>query len=91
MVEEVALRLEIVGARHVHREPVVQQGEQLLLHHGGELAVPMDLVGGRELEQLLLDERELAAVEVLERELSAPADRLAVDEIELAPLLVRMM
>src|SRR5215207_8013647 len=86
--EHVVLRLEIVRPRHVYGKPMVKEGEQLLLHHRGDLAIAMDLVRGRELEQLLTDERQLGPRQILERELTTEAERLAVDEVDLTALIV---
>src|SRR5215207_4138813 len=65
VVEEIALRLEIVRPRHVYGKPMVKEGEQLLT-----------------------DERQLVPRQILERELTPEAERLAVDEVDLTALIV---
>jgi hypothetical protein len=66
----------------------MEQREQLLPHFGHELAIARDLVRRAPREQTLPDERELVARHVAERELVANAERLAVDEVHVAAVLV---
>ena len=84
VVEEVALGFEVIGAGHVDGEPGAKQCEQVLLHDRHGRVSADDLVLRAEAQQLLLDPGELVAFHVLERELVAEAEDLAVDIVRIA-------
>lgn len=80
VVEETALRLQVVGPRHVHGELAAQQREQVLADLGEHAPFAFDEVGRTPCEQLLPDEGELVALHVLERQLVAPAEGASIHE-----------
>src|SRR6476469_87931 len=64
----------------------MQGGEQRLLDPGVWLPVAVDLPGRRERDQLPLDPRHLVPLAVLEDQLVAEAEHLAVDVEDIPPL-----
>src|SRR5512132_2055395 len=85
VVHEVAFSLQIIRTRHIDGEPMVEEREELLLHDRDQDTAACDLVRLAPREHPLLDERELVTLEVLEGELVAKAERLPIDEIDVAP------
>jgi hypothetical protein len=79
-IQKAACSLQIFRARKIHREATTEQGEQVLLHYGAKLAIPVDFIGRSPGKQLLTDEGQFLAPHVLERELVSEAERLAIDE-----------
>src|SRR5262249_1708070 len=69
VVSEISFGFEVVRTGDVDSKTVVEERKQFFLHDRDELATAGDLVGRSPRKNLLLDKRELAAVQVLEREL----------------------
>ena len=78
LVVEVALGVQVVGTGDVDGEPAAEAGERPLLDDRGLAIALPDLVGRSPREELLPDEGELVAGEVLERQLVAEAELFSV-------------
>src|SRR6185437_8585796 len=88
VVGKVSFRFQVVRPGYIDCKTMMEGREQVLLHNRRDLAIANDLVGLSPREYTLFDERKLVALEILERELIAKTEHLAVDEIEVAAGLV---
>src|SRR5687767_4948749 len=80
VIEEVAFGFEIIGAGDIDDEFTFEERKQFLFYDGGEGAVAVDFVFGSPGKQLLLDVRELLALQILERKFFADGENFSVHE-----------
>ena len=78
-VEEIAGGLKIVGTGNIDGESAPKQREQVFTHLRHHTPILLDVIRGPPVQEFLTNERELMAARILERELVAPAEDLAID------------
>ena len=88
MIQKISLGLEVVGTGNIDREAVVDEREQLPLHHRQEIRSAPQLIRRAPVEKPLIDVNQLVPTSVLERELVAEAEQLPLDEEGIAFVLV---
>src|ERR1043165_93791 len=88
VIEEIPLRFEVVRSRNVNVELAAEEGEQLLLHHGDQASLAFNFVGRPPRQQLLPDESQLLAARILKGKLVAPTERAAINEVNVAAILI---
>src|SRR5688572_9374348 len=86
VIEEAALRFQIVGAGHIDGETTAKQREELLLYHSDLPAFALNLVGGSPRQQLLADKRQFVALHVLEGKLVAPTEGASINKEDVSAL-----